>query len=199
MITNLVSVHAAATTTRVPADERRKLVLTAAIAAFARDGYAGTSTEEIAAAAGISQPYLFRLFGTKRDLFVATMGLMHERIADTFRAAAEGHSGEEAMLAMGEAYKALLSERDLLLLQLHAYAAAGDDDIRRAGRDGFRRLWDIVGELTGLPEAAVRAFFAQGMLLNVMAAIDAGALDEGWARAACDVDPDTFFSASGLR
>ena len=184
----------------MPADERRALVVQAAVAAFAGGGYAGTSTEDIAKAAGISQPYLFRLFGTKRDLFIATMAVMHERIAQTFRAAADGHSGEEAMQAMGQAYKELLlGERALLLVQLHAYAASEDDEIRRAARDGFRRLWDLVGELTGLPQPALRAFFAQGMLLNVMAAVDAAALDEGWARTACEVDPETFFSAAGLR
>jgi AcrR family transcriptional regulator len=170
-------------------------VLRVAVGAFAGGGYAGTSTEEIAAAAGISQPYLFRLFGTKRDLFIATMGVMHERIEETFRRAADGRSGEEAMQAMGLAYKELLGERDLLLVQLHAYAASEDEEIRSAARAGFRRLWTVVGELTGLPEQLVRGFFAQGMLLNVMAAIDAAALDEAWAQVACDLDPDSFFAS----
>lgn len=180
---------------RLSAEARRALVLRAAVTCFARGGYAGTSTEDIATAAGISQPYLFRLFGSKRDLFVATMGLMHYRIEEAFRAAAAGRSGVEAMEAMGEAYKELLGERDLLLVQLHAYAASGDEEIRHAARDGFRRLWDVVGELTGVPEGLVRAFFAQGMLMNVMAAIDAAALDEAWARSACSPDPEDFFRA----
>ena len=50
-------------------------------AAFARGGLHGTSTEEIAEAAGISQPYLFRLFGTKKRLFVATRRALHGRHA----------------------------------------------------------------------------------------------------------------------
>src|SRR5215469_5606572 len=169
---------------RLSAEARRSLVLQSAVSAFARGGYAGTSTEEIATAAGISQPYLFRLFGTKRDLVIATIGVMHERIEHTFRTAAAGLSGIEAMQAMGEAYKELLGERDLLLVQLHAYAASEDEEIRRTSRDGFRRLWSLAGELTGLPEPFIRVFFAQGMLLNVMAAIDAATLDEGWARSA---------------
>jgi AcrR family transcriptional regulator len=178
---------------RQTADERRTSVLRAAMAEFAKGGYAGTSTDAIAVRAGISQPYLFRLFGTKRELFIATMGLMHARIEATFRAAASGRSGVEAMAAMGDAYKELLSERDLLLVQLHAFAASEDEEIRRAAREGLRHLWTVVGELTGLPDEDLRAFFAQGMLLNVMAAVDAAALDESWVRA-CQPDPALFFA-----
>ncbi len=179
---------------RHTADERRTSVLRAAMAEFAKGGYAGTSTDAIAVAAGISQPYLFRLFGTKRDLFIATMGLMHARIESVFRDAADGLSGVDAMIAMGEAYKELLGERDLLLVQLHAFAASEDEEVRRAAREGFRHLWTVAGELTGLADEDLRAFFAQGMLLNVMAAVDAAALDESWVRA-CQPDPERFFSA----
>ncbi len=180
-------------TTRQSADQRRVTVLRAAMVEFAKGGYAGTSTEAIAERAEISQPYLFRLFGTKRDLFIATMGLMHYRIEEAFRAAAEGLTGIEAMEAMGTAYKELLAERDLLLVQLHAYAASEDEVIRAAARDGFQRLWHVVQELTGLNDEALRAFFAQGMLMNVLAAIDAVSLDEPWALACQDPDPAQFF------
>lgn len=180
---------------RLSAAQRRRAVLTAAMAEFAKGGYAGTSTEAVAEGAHISQPYLFRLFGTKRDLFIATMGAMHDRIEAAFRAAAAGRSGVEAMAAMGDAYKELLAERDLLLVQLHSFAASEDPEIRAAARAGFRRLWTVVGELTGLPEEMVRVFFAQGMLLNVMAAIDAAALDESWVRA-CQPEPEAFFAAA---
>jgi AcrR family transcriptional regulator len=178
---------------RHTADERRTSVLRAAMAEFAKGGYAGTSTDAIAVAAGISQPYLFRLFGTKRDLFIATMGLMHARIESAFRHAAQGLSGVDAMIAMGAAYKELLGERDLLMVQLHAFAASEDEEVRRAAREGLRHLWTVAGELTGLPDEDLRAFFAQGMLLNVMAAVDAAALDESWVRA-CQPDPELFFS-----
>lgn len=164
-------------------------MLGAAVAEFARGGYAGTSTEQIAERAGISQPYLFRLFHTKRDLFIATMGVMHGRIAEAFTAAASGHHGREALEAMGAAYLDLLSERDLLLVQLHAYAASDDRVIRKAARDGFRHLWTLASRLTALPEEEIKQFFAQGMLLNVLAAIDAASVDESWARA-CGARPE---------
>jgi AcrR family transcriptional regulator len=173
---------------RLTAEERRAAVIRAAIVEFAKRGYAGTSTEDIAARARISQPYLFRLFGSKRDLFVATMAAVYSRIEVAFRTAARDLSGQDAVAAMALAYTELLGERDELLVQLHAFAASDDDVIRRAARDGFRHLWSVVGELTGLPDDDVRAFFAQGMLLNVLAAIDAVALDESWAKA-CQVGP----------
>jgi AcrR family transcriptional regulator len=176
---------------RKTADERRTSILRAAMAEFAKGGYAGTSTDAIAVRAGISQPYLFRLFGTKRELFIATMDVMHARIESTFRSAAQGLSGIEALAAMGQAYQVLLGERDLLLVQLHAFAASEDEEIRKAAREGFRHLWAVVSQLTGLPDEDVVAFFAQGMLLNVMAAIDASALDESWARV-CQLKPKQF-------
>ncbi len=174
---------------RQTADERRTSVLRAAMAEFAIGGYAGTSTDAIAARAGISQPYLFRLFGNKRDLFVATMGEMNHRIEATFERAAEGLNGVEAMVAMGKAYKVLLAERDLLLVQLHAFAASSDPVIRAAARSGFRRLWVVASRLTGFDDDALRGFVAHGMLLNVLAAIDAAALDESWARS-CQLEPE---------
>src|SRR5580698_8266431 len=148
--------------TRLSADQRRVSVLKAAMVEFAQGGYAGTSTEAIAERAAISQPYLFRLFGTKRDLFIATMGLMHYPTEEAFRSAAAGLRGRDAMAAMGMAYKELLAERDLLLVQLHAYAASDDEVIRQAAREGLRRLWTVVEELTGLSGEPIRAFFAQG-------------------------------------
>src|SRR5579883_3047304 len=108
---------------RQTAGERRRTVLEAAIVEFARSGYAGTSTEAIAARAGISQPYLFRLFGTKKDLFIATHSLVADSIKAAFVEAADGLSGLEAKEAMGAAYVALVQDPDLLQVQLHAFAA----------------------------------------------------------------------------
>lgn len=179
---------------RLSAEERRVQVLKAAMKEFAEGGYAGTSTEAIAARAGISQPYLFRLFGTKRDLFIATMAEMHSRIERSFRTAAAGKRGLDAMAAMGDAYKELLSERDLLLVQMHAFAASSDAAIGRAAREGLRHLWAVTAELTGLDDEDIRTFFAFGMLLNVLAAVDADSLNEPWVKA-CHPEPEVFLAS----
>jgi AcrR family transcriptional regulator len=165
---------------RMPATERRELVLEAAVAEFAAHGLAGTSTEDVARSAGISQPYLFRLFPTKKALFLALVQRCFRRVEDAFTAAAAGRTGEEAMEAMGDAYERLLDDRTLLLLQMQAYAACDDPEIRDATRAGFKHLWELVERLTGLPFQGVVDFFAVGMLMNVAAAMDLPAVDERW-------------------
>jgi AcrR family transcriptional regulator len=165
---------------RMPAAERRELVLDVAVAEFASRGLAGTSTEDVARHAGISQPYLFRLFPTKKALFLALVDRCFQRVQDTFTAAAGDLTGEEAKMAMAEAYERLLDDRTLLLLQMQAYAACDDPDIRVATRAGFKKLWELIERLTGLPFQDVVDFFAIGMLMNVAAAMDLPAVDERW-------------------
>jgi hypothetical protein len=93
------------------------------------------------------------------------------RCVETFRTAAEGLSGDAAKEAMGTAYVQLLTDRTFLQVQMQAYAACADPDVRAATRAGFNRLWDEAAVLTGLPESSIHEFFAQGMLLNVAAAM----------------------------
>jgi AcrR family transcriptional regulator len=162
------------------AEERRESVLEAAVTEFAARGLDGTSTEHVAQRAGISQPYLFRLFPTKKALFIALVERCFRRVAEAFTAAAADRTGDEALAAMGEAYQQLLKDRTLLLLQMHAYAACDDPEIRDATRTGFRQLWLQVERLTGLPFEQITEFFAMGMLMNVAAAMDLPAVDERW-------------------
>jgi AcrR family transcriptional regulator len=162
------------------AEERRETVLEAAVPEFALGGLAGTSTEHVARRAGISQPYLFRLFPTKKALFLALVERCYQRIEDAFLAAAGDKAGEEALAAMGDEYERLLDDRTLLLLQMHAYAACEDPDIRAATRAGYKRLWNMVERVSGLPFDRIVQFFAMGMLINVAAAMDLPAVDERW-------------------
>ena len=164
----------------MPAAERRESVLEAAVAEFALHGLAGTSTEDVARRAGISQPYLFRLFPTKKALFLALVDRCYLRIEEAFIAAAGDKTGNEALEAMGDEYERLLDNRTLLLLQMHAYAACEDLEIRAATRAGFKRLWSLSERLSGLPFDRIVAFFAMGMLINVAAAMDLPAVDERW-------------------
>jgi AcrR family transcriptional regulator len=169
-----------ATGVRMSAGERREMVLEAAVAEFALHGMAGTSTEDVARRAGISQPYLFRLFPTKKALFLALVERCYQRVEGAFTAAAGDKTGAAALEAMGDAYDRLLEDRTLLLLQMQAYAACDDPDIRAATRAGFKRLWALVERLSGLPYDQIVMFFAMGMLMNVAAAMDLPAVDERW-------------------
>jgi AcrR family transcriptional regulator len=163
---------AATPRTRLTAGERREHVLAAAIAEFSVAGYHGTPTESIARRAGISQPYLFRLYGTKKDLFLACVERCFDRTLDTFRRAAEGVPADERLKAMGTAYVELLADRELLLFQLQTYAASEDDEIRAAAQRRYEELTDVVGELAGVDRARILPFVGQGMLLNVAAALE---------------------------
>src|SRR5712691_10341042 len=102
------------TTGRKTKDERREEILDAALEEFAERGYHGASTEDIARRAGISQPYVFRLFGTKKELFRAVVARCFRETLEMFQRAAEGLRGEEALAAMGEAYRELLRDRTRL-------------------------------------------------------------------------------------
>lgn len=176
------------------ADERRAEVIEAAVRAFASGGYAGTSTEEIARLAGVSQPYLFRLFGTKQDLFIAAVGRAFERIRIAFEEGArhpvEGLPADvdPVLAGIGRAYGDLLSDTSLLRLQLHAFAACDDPTVRDFVRREFAVLVRRVADLTGVPPTDLRTFFAEGMLLNVAAAMELTEADVAWQRI-CEEGP----------
>src|ERR1700689_3002533 len=171
---------------RQTADERRAAVLGAAIVEFAKSGYAGTSTDAIATRAGISQPYLFRLFGTKKDLSIATYDQVGTRIVNELTRAIEGLDGEEAMHAMGMAYLTLLQDTEMLQVQMHGYAAAtSDPDIAAACRRTFEVLWHMVKDKLGLDPEMIQDFFANGMLISVMSAIDLLSVKDEWAQSIC--------------
>ena len=165
------------------ADERRADVLRVAVAEFAKHGFEGTSTEDVARAAGISQPYLFRLFPTKKALFLALVGYGFGRVREAFVDATQGLAGEAALTAMGQAYGMLLRDRDHLLLQMQAYAACHDAEIGAATRREFGRLWREVARLSGADDERLHEFFATGMLMNVMAAMDATSYGAQWVKA----------------
>jgi len=163
-------------------EERREEILDAALVEFAERGLAGASTEEIARRAGISQPYVFRLFGTKKELFKAVVVRCFRETLQIFQRAAEGHRGEEALEAMGEAYvERLLADEIRLRMQMQSYAACGDPDVRAVVREGFGDLVAYVERVSDLPAAEVARFFATGMLLNVFASMDLPEAGEPWA------------------
>src|SRR5712691_7383600 len=170
------------TTERKSADERRDEILEAAMAEFAERGLHGASTEEIAKRAGISQPYIFRLFGSKKDLYKASVARCFRETLETFQRAAEGKRGEEALEAMGQAYQELLTYRTRLKAQLQAYAACDDPEICEVVRNGYGDIHAYVERVSGLPPEDVSRFFATGMLLNVVAAMDLQNSDEPWAK-----------------
>jgi AcrR family transcriptional regulator len=175
------------TSTRLSAAERRDAVLDAALVEFAEKGYAGTSTEDIAARAGISQPYLFRLFGTKKDLYVASVSRCFRETLELFQRAAEGLRGEDALHAIGQAYmEHLENDRIWLRAQMHAYSASEDPEIRKVVRAGFGDLIAYVRRVSGADWPDIWHFFATGMFLNVLASMHVNDDPEPWMRELLD-------------
>ncbi len=182
----------AAARTLSTAEERREEILQAAERVFAARGLHGTPTMAIAKTAGISQAYLFRLFPTKTELFMALVERCNARVLRTFAgaAAAARAAGEPVLPAMGMAYIGLLGDRNLLLNQLNAHAACDDPAIRDQVRHGFAQLVQLVERESGASAEEVRNFFAQGMLLNVLAAMQAQDVDEHWAQVLLKPPPE---------
>jgi AcrR family transcriptional regulator len=184
--------HDRAPRQRVPASERRDALIEAAVHEFAHGGLHGTPVDRIARQVGVAQPYVFSLFGNKRELFVAAVERGFELTAETFTQAAAEFDPEialpdtDVLTAMGNAYVQLLgSHRDYLMLQHQAYAACDDELIRDRVRACYARLVAHVERLSGAEPERIDEFFRYGMWLNVAAAMGVEDLSAGceWLRA----------------
>jgi AcrR family transcriptional regulator len=156
------------TRTRLTAEERHQQLVAAAVTAFAEGGYAGTTTDQVARLAGVSQPYVIRLFGTKQQLFTAAVLYASGRIEQRFRAAA---AVQPDLASLGSAYDELLAQRELITVLLHGFAAGADPAIGPVVRECFGRIYATVRELTGASADEAREFLAIGMLLTVLGAM----------------------------
>jgi AcrR family transcriptional regulator len=166
---------------RMSGPERRSQLLGIAAAEFADHGLHGASIEAIAHRAGITQAYVFRMFGTKKALFLELVGAAFDRFSEGMADAAGAAAGLDALTLMGASYYEALADRTTLGLQLQGFAACGDDEVRDLVRARVARLWDTVAAGTGLDPVTVKSFLAFGMLLNAAAALDADQVDEPWA------------------
>jgi AcrR family transcriptional regulator len=172
----------ATATARQSAAERRDSILDAALIEFAERGLHGTSTEDIARRAGISQPYVFRLFGSKKKLFAAACARCMREVRQEMEAAAAGLAGEEALEAMGARYMRILeADPRRLRLQMHMYAAAQEPEIREVARTGFGDLFTTTERISGADPERMTRFFAIGMLLNVVASMQLHDSGLAWA------------------
>jgi AcrR family transcriptional regulator len=173
---------------RVPASERRDALIDAAVHEFALSGLHGTPVDKIARKVGVAQPYVFSLFGSKLELFLAAVERCFEHVADLFaKAAAEFDPATappdiDVLDAMGGAYIEMLgTQREHLMLQLQAYAACGDEEVRDRVRSAYARLVAHVEQVSGASPERIDEFFRYGMWLNVAAALGVEDLSAGCA------------------
>ncbi|MEY9904969.1 AcrR family transcriptional regulator [Catenulispora sp. MAP12-49] len=183
---------------KMTAGERRAQILAIAAQEFALGGLHGTSTETIARRAGITQAYVFRLFGSKKNLFIQVVRSAFEQLTGAMRDAAGESTGLAALSAMGQTYDALLGDRTALLLQLQGFAAASEPEVRDAVRESFAGMWQVVAGTTGLDPVTVKTFLAFGMLLNNGAALEVREVDEPWAQGVrTRIQPGLFTHITG--
>ena len=185
-----MTIEEVSTAPRMKAADRRELILEAATAVFGAKTYVGTTTDEVARAAGVSQPYVVRLFGTKEKLFIAVIERAYARLLDEFRLALPGDP-EGRSERMGTAYTGLLAERGMLSVIANSTALGGEPEIGRVARAGFSAIWRFVREDAGFSAEETRAFMATGMLINTIVGLRLTG-DYGTEQAATEV-LDTCF------
>jgi TetR/AcrR family transcriptional regulator len=169
-----VTTTAPETTTRMPAGERRESILEAATAVFGERGYIGATTDAVAKAAGVSQPYVVRMFGTKEQLFLEVLHRALDKLLATFRSviAEHGAGGKQGLGALiGSAYADLLRDRGLLLSLMQAFMLGTDPVVGAAARAGFLQVYTVLRDEAGFTAEEADAFLAHGMLLNTLVAI----------------------------
>jgi len=160
---------------RLNADQRRAELLEAAVVEFAENGYHGTRTADIAARAGVSQPYVYALFPDKRSLFLACHDWTTERIKESLeKTAADSGDGADLERILDRAYQVIFEEHPhQVLFQIQAHAAATTDpEIRAPVRQRFIELVELSERLHDAPRDLVMRHVARSMLGNVVLALD---------------------------
>jgi TetR/AcrR family transcriptional regulator len=168
--------------TRMSATDRRERILEAAAEVFGRRGYVGATTDQVARAAGISQPYVVRLFGSKEALFLAVLENAKTALLTAFREVvadgrASGVATERMLALLGERYIDLARERGVHLSLLQAFVQGADPVVGAAAREGYLEIWRMLRDEAGLSVEEGREFLSRGMLLSVLLAVDLPVLD----------------------
>jgi AcrR family transcriptional regulator len=164
---------------RLSAEDRRAAVLDTACRVFSRSSYRGATTAEIAREAGISEPILYRHFGSKRDLYLACL----DEAWQTFHAEATHALAEDPVGCLGvisDRYMAKGTKFRVVDLWIQALTEASDDPViakalRRQIRDMHAFLAEVIrdGQRRGVVNAdrdaeAEAWIFVGGGLLATM-------------------------------
>ncbi|WP_344792361.1 TetR/AcrR family transcriptional regulator [Gryllotalpicola daejeonensis] len=158
---------------RIPAAQRREQILDAAAEVFGERGYAGTTTDQVAQAAGISQPYVVRMFGSKENLFCELLLRARERLETRLRNAltrpeVKALSAAERKAFLGRAYVDLIGEGGIVLPLMQGFLLGHDPVIGKYAREGFLVIYRLLRDEGGFSQDEVRDFLAGGMLINTL-------------------------------
>ncbi|MFG1928647.1 TetR/AcrR family transcriptional regulator [Cryptosporangium sp. NPDC048952] len=177
-------------TTRSTAAARRGDALDAAVSVLADRGYHGASVQAVARQAGISEPYVYRLFGNREQLFTAAIEEAFRLIREALGAAAEERrtdstaTPQDLLDAMARTYAELITDSRLLRVQLHAQAAAAAEPaLQLVVRAAYQALVSDVQAWSQADDEAVQLFFARGMLCHLVVSVGIADDTEPWAHA----------------
>ncbi|GAA5169525.1 MULTISPECIES: TetR/AcrR family transcriptional regulator [Amycolatopsis] len=165
-------------------DARREAVVDAAIAEFAKSGYHNTPITAVAARAEISPAYVFKLFPGKVALFVAALDRCYELVVQALgkgAARTDAADPEQVLYEMGGAYAELITDKDLLMLQVHAQSACDVPEIAEAVRQGLARVTEYVRSRSGAKDESVQRFIAYGQLCHLITTLELDGHRGGWA------------------
>lgn len=171
-----------------PADERRRIILESAQDAFAAAGYDSVGTGDVARAAGVTPPALYRYFPSKRDLYLATLKQAGPRLLSHWQHAMSTASDPlEAIRTLGMAYFDHVQGRAPMMgMWFQALAESGDDAVRETLAASFTAAIDLLeqnidaGKARGLVREDVDArvaawhFMAIGLTFDLVHRLDLG-------------------------
>lgn len=167
------------------ADTRRPLVAAAALREFARGGYHGTTVADVAREAKISPAYVFKLYPRKESLFVAALEACFDQIIVALTEGADSSDSPDPVSvldAMGSAYAALIRDRTLLMLQVHAQSVAEIPEIGTALRAGLARVTEFAKQRSSADDGDVQRFMAYGQLCHLIVTARIDEVPASWAQ-----------------
>ncbi len=156
---------------RLPAAERRENMLAAASKVFGNLGYTGATTDAIAKAAGVSQAYVVRTFGSKENLFAEASERALSRIKDAFTQVTQETKGDDPKNTMGRAYVELMADQSNLLIVMHLFTMGQHPRFGPIARAGFLEIYRVIYDALDMDTDAANEFLARGMLINVLLGI----------------------------
>lgn len=171
--------------TRSTSEVRREAVVLSAMAIFADNGYLGTPVTEVAKHAKISTAYVFKLFPRKEELFVAALERTFELILAALQKGADESTDlapEAVLYSMGGAYAALIGDRKLLLMQVHAQSAIGVPEIGKAFYAGLKSVVTFAKSRSNASDELVQRFIAYGQLCHLITIAGLDKYKNAWSR-----------------
>ncbi len=155
---------------RMPANERKALMLEAAVRVFARVGYAAATTDSIAREAGVSQAYVVRFFRSKELLFEEAATHVVEQLRQRFTEAPVPPDASEfvRLQVLGDMYAEIVKDRDTFMMIVRLFMMGSDPRFGHLSRESFARVYRVLRDEVGMDSAQARLFLSHGLLINLV-------------------------------